>query len=114
MRAEVLRGHLDGLLLATLEAGPAHGFAIMAQLRVRTGGSVDLEGGTLYPALRRLEAAGLVTSAWTVVNSRRRREYHLTDQGRTRLSTERRSWQEFAKAVTRGLQPANPATAPGH
>ena len=114
MRAEALRGHLDGLLLAALEAGPSHGFAIMAQLRVRTGGSVDLEGGTLYPALRRLEAGGLVTSAWTVVNSRRRREYHLTDKGRTRLSTERRSWQEFATAVTRGLQPSNPATTPGH
>ena len=67
MRAEALKGHLDGLLLAALEPGPAHGFAVMAELRRRTGGTVDLESGTLYPALRRLEEAGLIAGTWTTV-----------------------------------------------
>lgn len=110
MRAEALKGHLDALLLAALEPGPAHGFAVMATLRERTDGSVDLEGGTLYPALRRLEAAGLLTSTWKVVNSRRRREYELTEQGRTRLARERTSWGEFAAAVTRALRTTDPGT----
>ena len=111
MRAEALKGHLDALLLAALEPGPAHGFAVMATLRERTSGSVDLEGGTLYPALRRLEASGLLTSTWKVVNGRRRREYELTEKGRARLVSERSSWQEFASAVTRVLQTPDPGPA---
>jgi PadR family transcriptional regulator PadR len=55
MRAEVLKGHLDGLLLATLEAGPLHGYAVMEALRTGSGGRVDLPTGTVYPALHRLE-----------------------------------------------------------
>lgn len=60
MRAETLKGHLDGILLAVLEPGPLHGYAIMETLRVRSGGQVDLPTGTVYPALRRLERAGLL------------------------------------------------------
>ena len=61
MRAETLKGHLDGILLAVLEPGPRHGYAIMEALRIRSGGRVDLPTGTVYPALHRLER-GLLRS----------------------------------------------------
>jgi len=60
MRAETLKGHLDGMLLASLEAGPRHGYAIMEALRDGSGGQFALPTGTIYPALRRLERASLV------------------------------------------------------
>lgn len=60
MRGEELKGHLDAMLLAALEGGPRHGYAVIDALRQSTGGKLDLPTGTIYPALRRLEAAGLV------------------------------------------------------
>ena len=60
MRAEELKGHLDALLLATLEDGPRHGYAVIETLRQATGGRLNLPTGTIYPALRRLERAGLI------------------------------------------------------
>ena len=62
MRAEALKGHLDGLLLAALEAGPRHGYGVIETLRHGSSGHFDLPTGTVYPALRRLEAAGWVRS----------------------------------------------------
>jgi DNA-binding PadR family transcriptional regulator len=112
MRAEALKGHLDGLLLAALESGPAHGFAVMAELRRRTGGTVDLESGTLYPALRRLEEAGLIAGTWTTVAGRRRREYQLTDRGRRALSDERGVWREFVATIGAALEPSEGFQAP--
>jgi PadR family transcriptional regulator, regulatory protein PadR len=106
MRAEALKGHLDALLLAALEQGPAHGFAVMAELRRRTGGTVDLESGTLYPALRRLEEAGLIAGTWTTGPGRRRREYQLTDSGRLALSAERGVWLDFVAAIGAALDPS--------
>jgi PadR family transcriptional regulator, regulatory protein PadR len=100
MRAEVLKGHLDGLLLATLEAGPRHGYAVMEAMRSGSGGRFDLPTGTVYPALHRLERAGLIRGSWSTVNGRRRRSYQLTAAGRRVLSEERSSWREFAAAVT--------------
>lgn len=64
MRAEELKGHLDALLLASLEAGPRHGYAVIEALRGNTGGHLDLPTGTIYPALRRLEQAGLIAGSW--------------------------------------------------
>jgi DNA-binding PadR family transcriptional regulator len=58
MRAETLKGHLDGLILATLAAGPAHGYAVIEQLKERSGGAFELAEGTVYPVLQRLEAEG--------------------------------------------------------
>ena len=78
MRAEALKGHLDAMLLASLEDGPRHGYAVIEALRDSTGGRLDLPTGTIYPALRRLEQAGLITGSWSVVGGRRRREYQLT------------------------------------
>lgn len=100
MRAEVLKGHLDGLLLAALEHGPKHGYALIEALRNGSSGRFDLPTGTVYPALHRLEAAGLVTSGWSVVDGRRRRSYQLTAAGRHALRDQRTMWEEFADAIS--------------
>ena len=71
MRAEELKGHLDAVLLAALEGGPRHGYAVIEALRQSTGGQLDLPTGTIYPALRRLEQAGLIAGTWSVVGGRR-------------------------------------------
>jgi PadR family transcriptional regulator, regulatory protein PadR len=113
MEANALKGHLDALVLATLEAGPRHGYAIMEALRSGSRGRLDLPTGTVYPALHRLETAGLVTSTWTTVAGRRRRTYELTGAGRRVLRAERAAWQEFAATVTAMLEPGgcpDPAT----
>jgi DNA-binding PadR family transcriptional regulator len=81
MKAQALHGHLDALLLAVLEQGALHGYAIIEALRARSGGTLDLPTGTIYPALRRLERAGYVASAWSTVNGRERRTYELTEAG---------------------------------
>ena len=107
MRAEQLKGHLDGLLLAVLESGALHGYAIIEALRARSDGAFDLPSGTVYPALRRLELAGLVEGVWSEVAGRRRRTYQLTDRGRGTLAQERTTWRGFAQAVGSVLgQPA--------
>jgi DNA-binding PadR family transcriptional regulator len=104
MRAEELKGHLDALLLAALEDGPRHGYAVMEALRQSTGGRLDLPTGTIYPALRRLEAAGLITGSWSVVAGRRRREYRLTTAGEKALSGKRADWRDFAATVSAALE----------
>jgi len=103
MRPEALKGHLDGLLLAALEYGPRHGYAIKEALRLTTDGRFDLPTGTIYPALHRLERAGLITGTWLVAEGRRRRSYELTAAGRKALHAERTTWTEFAAAVTAAL-----------
>jgi PadR family transcriptional regulator, regulatory protein PadR len=105
MRAETLKGHLDGLLLASLEAEPRHGYAVMEALRSGSGGQVDLPTGTIYPALHRLERAGLLKGSWSHAGGRRRRVYRLTTPGRRALAEERSSWTEFSAAVTTLLEP---------
>jgi PadR family transcriptional regulator len=105
MRAETLKGHLDGILLAVLEPGPRHGYAIMEALRERSGGQIDLPTGTVYPALHRLERAGLIQAAWSAAGGRRRRVYQLTPAGRRALDGERSTWRDFAAVVTALLQP---------
>jgi DNA-binding PadR family transcriptional regulator len=106
MRPETLKGHLDGMLLAALEPGPRHGYAIMEVLRAGSGGQFDLPTGTVYPALHRLERAGLAQAAWSEAGGRRRRVYELTPAGRRALDTERGTWRDFSAAVTALLEPA--------
>ncbi|HET9895066.1 MAG TPA: helix-turn-helix transcriptional regulator [Streptosporangiaceae bacterium] len=106
MRAETLKGHLDGILLAVLEPGPRHGYAIMEALRIRSEGQVDLPTGTVYPALHRLERAGLVQASWSEAGGRRRRVYELTAAGRQALDSERSTWRDFSAVVSVLLQPA--------
>jgi PadR family transcriptional regulator PadR len=100
MRAETLKGHLDALLLAVLAEGPRHGYAVIEELRTGSGGAFDLPKGTVYPALHRLEQAGLVKGTWSAESGRRRRTYHLTAAGRRRLGTERTTWQQFSAAMS--------------
>jgi DNA-binding PadR family transcriptional regulator len=111
MRPELLKGHLDALLLAVLEAGPRHGYAIIEALRDGSGGALDLPTGTVYPALHRLERAGLIASDWETVSGRRRRAYKLNASGRQALSDQRAVWEQFSTAVTALLTGhARPAT----
>ena len=104
MRAEELKGHLDALLLATLEGGPRHGYAVIEALRQDTCGRLDLPTGTIYPALRRLEQAGLIAGSWSVVAGRRRRCYRLTAAGQRALAGRRAAWREFAATVSAVLE----------
>ena len=106
MRPELLKGHLDALLLAVLEPGPQHGYAVIESLRAGSGGTLDLPTGTVYPALHRLERAGLIDSDWHTVGGRRRRAYRLTPAGQAALGEHRRVWDRFSTAVTALLRPA--------
>jgi PadR family transcriptional regulator, regulatory protein PadR len=103
-QAQVLKGHLDVLLLAALGDGPRHGYAVKEALREGSGGRFDLPTGTVYPALHRLEDAGLIAGTWSVLDGRRRRTYRLTAAGRRRLADDRANWQAFATAVTMLLE----------
>ena len=108
MRPDAVRGHLDGLLLAVLEPGPLHGYAIIAAVQRRSGGVLDPPTGTIYPALNKLERLGLLSSSWESVGERRRRCYQLTEAGRRCLARERSAWQEFTAAIASVLNPATP------
>src|SRR4051812_23620428 len=99
MNAETLKGHLELLLLAAVQGRPTHGYAIAETLRARSDGAFDLPEGTLYPALHRLERAGLLSSRWSEVNGRRRRVYQLTRSGRRACTTQQDDWNQFARAV---------------
>jgi len=96
----VLKGHLDALLLAALEDGPRHGYGVIEALRVASSGTFDLPTGTVYPALHRLERAGLVRSVWSDATGRRRRSYELTAAGVAALAEHRGSWRRFSGVVS--------------
>ena len=99
MRADVSRGHLDLLLLGAVAKGPLHGYAIVEAIRDASEGAFELGEGTVYPALYRLEAAGLLASDASTVNGRRRRTYRLTAKGHRELARQRREWGDFIRAV---------------
>jgi DNA-binding PadR family transcriptional regulator len=101
---QALKGHLEVLLLAALEDGPQHGYAVKVLLREGSAGRFDLPTGTVYPALHRLETAGLIAGSWSIVDGRRRRSYRLTPKGRRRLDSDRADWHGFAAAVTNLLE----------
>jgi PadR family transcriptional regulator, regulatory protein PadR len=100
MSSEQLKGHLDPLVLAVLEDGARHGYGIIEQLRLRSNDRFDLPEGTVYPALHRLERAGLVTSSRQTVGGRDRRVYRLSRRGRAALTDHRTEWRRFSSAVT--------------
>jgi PadR family transcriptional regulator PadR len=97
--AETLKGHLDSLILAVVAAGPAHGYAIIEELKRRSGGTFALPEGTVYPALHRLEGAGLLESGWSASTGRKRRVYKLTRRGRRQLEARKSEWRDFARAI---------------
>jgi DNA-binding PadR family transcriptional regulator len=99
MGPDQLRGHVGMLLLAALASGPAHGYALSAELRRRSEGLLAIVEGSLYPALHRLEAAGLVASSTEIIDGRRRRRYEITSDGKGALEEEMRSWESFKACV---------------
>jgi transcriptional regulator len=101
VEGEILKGHLDMIVLAALAGGPGHGYAIIREIRRRSGGAFDLPEGTIYPALHRLEKNGLLSSRWTTADSgRKRRTYTLTPRGRAALADQRATWERFSAAIS--------------
>jgi DNA-binding PadR family transcriptional regulator len=111
MRAETIKGHLDLLLLAIVADGPMHGYAVIGELARRSGDALRLPEGTVYPALHRLEAGGLLHSSWVPSAGRRRRVYELTGAGEAALLKGRADWRDFVAAVAAVL--GGPGVAPG-
>ncbi len=97
-KADVLQGTLDLMVLQTLDSlGPRHGYAVAARLEQVSGGALQLNMGTLYPALMRLEQRGLLRGNWgTTDNNRRARFYSLTSTGRRQLAKEKHAWDRMA------------------
>jgi PadR family transcriptional regulator len=104
MAREPFSGHLDLLLLAALGEEPRHGYAVMDHVRRASGGRFDYPEGTVYPALHRLEADGMLKSGWSEVDGRRRRVYELTAKGARALDSRRRDWERFAQSVAAVLE----------
>lgn len=87
------------MLLAVLEGEPCHGYAVISSLRQRSDGEFDLPEGTIYPALHRLEKAGLIGSRWEASDGRRRRVYSLSGPGARTLQASREEWERFATGM---------------
>lgn len=104
MIGEALKGHLELLLLSILAEGPAHGYAVIETLRLRSSGTFDLPEGTIYPALHRLEKQGLLSSEWTGESGRPKRIYKLTPKGRGALNQRQKEWQVFSRAVNATIE----------
>ncbi len=99
-QTDALRGSLDLLVLKTLSLEPMHGWGISQRVQQVSGGELEVNQGSLYPALQRLEKEGLITSDWgTTENNRRARYYRLTPPGRRALGAEVDSWRRFAAAL---------------
>jgi PadR family transcriptional regulator, regulatory protein PadR len=99
VNGQIVKGHLELLLLSAVEVGPAHGYVLIERLRDQSGGVLDFPEGTIYPALHRLERTGVLSSTWDEEAPRRRRVYALTSRGRRELARQRESWREFSRAV---------------
>jgi PadR family transcriptional regulator PadR len=102
---EPLYGVLDLLVLRTLLFGPLHGYAIATSIRDSSGAALNIEFGSLYPALKRLELKGWISAKWeTSEHNRRARVYRLTPAGRKHLRREATQWSDFVRAVARVLK----------
>ncbi|HZT34501.1 MAG TPA: PadR family transcriptional regulator [Nitrososphaera sp.] len=107
LQGEVLQGTLDLLILQTLVLGPAHGHTIAHAIEHRSNDVLQVEHGSLYPALHRLEDRGWISSFWgTSENNRKARYYRLTRTGRKQLAQQASRWDELVKAINRILRPA--------
>ena len=106
-RIELLRGTLDLLILKTVRQGPAHGHAIAKHIQRTSEEVLQVETGSLYPALYRLEARGLIAASWELSEKgKRARYYRITAKGRTQLAAEQSKWDAFARAMRLVLKPA--------
>jgi transcriptional regulator len=108
-RIELLQGTLDLLILRTLQWGPRHGYGIAQAIRANSSDVLQVDTGSLYPALHRLEQQKLVAAAWKVSDNRQRtRVYRLTRQGRAQLTSQRSRWTQFVDAVAGILNAPQP------
>ena len=104
---EVLQGTLDMLVLKTLIFGPLHGYGIAKAIRTTSDEALDIEFGSLYPSLKRLELKGWIASKWeTSEHKRKAKYYRLTATGRKQLAQEHSKWMDFVNAVGRVMGPA--------
>ncbi|HUI54557.1 MAG TPA: PadR family transcriptional regulator [Bryobacteraceae bacterium] len=107
-RVDLLRGTLDLLILRTLIAGPCHGHAIAKHIQRTSEELLQVETGSLYPALHRLEARGWISASWEISDKgKRARYYRLTTVGRKQLTSEQSKWQAFSRAVGLILKPVD-------
>ena len=107
-RRELIKGSADSLLLCLIGQQPMYGYQIIKELEKRSQGYFKFKEGTLYPALHRLEKAGLTLGKWQLLsNGRPRRYYHITVKGRSKLAAERVQWQDLLKAMNLIFQPAS-------
>src|ERR1044071_7022214 len=106
-RVELLQGTLDLLILRTLLGGPAHGHAVAKHIQRTSKELLQVETGSLYPALHRLEAKGWIAASWDLSDKgKRARFYRLTPLGRKQLVSERSRWEAFSRAMGLVLNPA--------
>jgi transcriptional regulator len=99
-KVDLLQGTLDLIVLKLLRSGPANGWELTQSIQLVSKGMLDVNYGSLYPALRRLEARGWVTAHWGASeNNRRARFYELTKSGRKQLDAERAEWEQFSQAL---------------
>jgi PadR family transcriptional regulator, regulatory protein PadR len=104
---ELLQGTLDMLILRTLQWGPQHGHGVGVAIRQESAELLQIERGSLYPALHRLEKQGLILSEWKNSDSNRRAKYYrLTAAGRKHLAAEQSKWKLMVRAITRVMRPA--------
>ena len=105
-RSELLQGTLDLLILRTLAFGPAHGHSIAKRIRSSSDEVLQVETGSLYPALHRMEKRGLIASKWDHSDlGKRARFYRLTPAGRKQLAAEQSIWEQLSGAIARVLRP---------
>jgi len=105
-KLDVLQGTLDLLILRTLQWGPQHGHGIGQSMRARSGNLLQVEHGSLYPALHRLRREGWIESEWGVTENKQRAKYYrLTAAGKKQLLAEESKWELFVKTVARVLRP---------
>jgi PadR family transcriptional regulator, regulatory protein PadR len=106
-RIELLQGTLDMLVLRTLLFGPAHGHAIAKHIQATSDDVLQVDHGSLYPALHRLQRRGWITSKWETMPNRNReaKYYRLTAVGRKRLAVEQSKWKQLAAAIARVMRP---------
>ena len=108
LQGELLQGTLDLLILKTLALGPAHGHTVAHVIERRSDDVLQIEHGSLYPALHRLEDRGWIASFWgTSENNRRARYYRLTPSGRKKLVEQTSRWDDLVRAIDRVLRPAS-------
>ena len=105
---ELMKGSTDSLLLYLISQQPMYGYQIIKELETRSQGYFKFREGTLYPALHRLERAGLIMGRWQMLpNGQQRKYYHITDKGRSAVAEERSQWQDFLAAMNLIIQPVS-------